>query len=75
MAAAPLWAADAKQTSQPAQSTAQQPEQLEQAVGERANAEQEKVLKEAIAAVRKTGDAVRALDKGDKERALDNLVT
>lgn len=75
VAAAPVWAADAKPDSQPAQSTSQQSKQVQQEVRDLAAEEQDKVLQEAIAAMARTSDAIRALDKGDKDRALNDLAT
>ena len=70
--AAPLMAAESPQAKAEAQP---KKEAVQQQVDERAADEREKILQEAIAAVSRTSKAIRALDKGDKDQALEELAT
>ncbi len=70
--AAPLMAAESPQAKAEAQP---QKEAVQQQVDKRAAGEREKIIQEAIAAVSRTSKAIRALDKGDKDQALEELAT
>ncbi|HHI76663.1 MAG TPA: YfdX family protein [Gammaproteobacteria bacterium] len=52
-----------------------QKEAVQQQVDKRAAGEREKIIQEAIAAVSRTSKAIRALDRGDKDQALEELAT
>ncbi len=70
--AAPLMAAESPQAKAEAQP---QKEAVQQQVDKRAAGEREKIIQEAIAAVSRTSKAIRALDRGDKDQALEELAT
>lgn len=68
--AGPLMAADSPEAKNGAQS---KEEAVQQQVDDRATHEREKIIQEAISAVSRTNNAIRALDKGDKDQALEEL--
>ncbi len=70
--AAPLMAAESPKAKAEAQP---QKEAVQQQVDKRAADEREKIIQEAIAAVSRTSRAIGALDKGDKDQALEELAT
>ena len=73
LAAAPAGAAQEKQQSQPLAQNQQVSSSLTQEAGKKAQEKREEIIQEAVSALQESFAALKALDQGDKKKALDAL--